>query len=89
MKTLLLLVPLAFAASAGFAEPTAPAASAAIPATGPPDEIICRMVRDTGSRLSRSRICATRQQWEEQHRVDRQSVEHTQTNRIWCERGAC
>lgn len=84
MKTPLLLTPLAFAASAGFAQPatpTVPAHASADPYD--PNQVICRVVHDTGSRLNRTRICATRQQWDEQYRIDRQSVEHTQTNRIW------
>lgn len=84
MKSLLLLTPLVFAASAGLAQPATPTVPAH-PSADPydPNQVICRVVHDTGSRLNRTRICATRQQWDEQHRVDRQSVEHTQTNRIW------
>jgi hypothetical protein len=46
-----------------------------------PNETICQPVAQTGSRLSRARICMTRAQWAEQRRLTRQSVERTQANR--------
>jgi len=46
-----------------------------------PNETICRNVRETGSMLSRSRICKTRAQWEEDRRTTRQNIDRAQTNR--------
>jgi hypothetical protein len=46
-----------------------------------PNEMVCRSVEDTGSRLSRSRICMTRAQWVEHLRGTRQNVERSQNNR--------
>ena len=97
MKTVAFLAALAaLAAPAAFAqqaEPAAPAADApAVPATelgGDPNEMICRNQGTIGSRLSRRRVCATRQQWADQRRGDRNLTEKAQTNRTWCERGAC
>ena len=46
-----------------------------------PNEMVCRSVDDTGSRLSRSRICMTRAQWAEHYRGTRQTVERNQAAR--------
>ena len=46
-----------------------------------PNEMICRSVEDTGSRLSRSRICLTRAQWADHNRGTRQQVERNQASR--------
>ena len=46
-----------------------------------PNETICRTVANTGSRLSRSRVCMTRAQWDDYRRVTRQALEQTQSNR--------
>ena len=66
------------ASSAGWAE--APSASQASGAPDP-NEMICRSVEDTGSRLSRSRICLTRAQWAEHRRTTRLQVERNQASR--------
>lgn len=47
------------------------------------NEMVCERVHETGSRLRIQRVCVTRAEWDEQHRVERQNVEHAQTNRIW------
>lgn len=46
-----------------------------------PNERVCRVVTDTGSRLNRSRICKTRAEWAQQRREMRQDVERSQANR--------
>jgi hypothetical protein len=46
-----------------------------------PSETICRTVANTGSRLSRSRVCMTREQWEQQRRDARQNLDRAQANR--------
>jgi hypothetical protein len=48
----------------------APAAADNTPALDP-NEVICRTVRATGSRLAASRRCATRAQWFEDERAQR------------------
>lgn len=49
---------------------------------GNPNQVVCRMQRETGSRLNRQRVCVTRQQWIEQRRADRQLIEKAQTSRV-------
>jgi hypothetical protein len=44
-----------------------------------PNETVCQAVAQTGSRLSRARVCMTRAQWAEQRRLTRQNIERTQT----------
>ena len=44
--------------------------------------LICRTVHESGSRLRRHRVCATRMQWDEQKRTDRAHVERAQLNKI-------
>lgn len=59
--------------------------SAQVVVTGPsknPDETVCRTVADTGSRLSRTRVCRTRAEWEQQRRNTEQDVERAQTVRV-------
>lgn len=80
MKTLALILA-AFAASAALAERP-------ITVRGPhvrydPNEIVCRSVADTGSRLRTQRTCATRAQWAEHLRLDRQAIERIQTQRTF------
>ena len=88
----------ALAATAAFAQagqqpPPPPQRSA--PAGGvndglDPNEMICRSQATVGSRLARQRVCATRQQWLDQARADRNLTEKAQTNRTWCREGvAC
>ena len=45
-----------------------------------PNETVCQPVAQTGSRLSRVRVCMTRAQWAEQRRLTRQNIERTQTS---------
>jgi len=52
----------------------APASSAA----GDPNEKICENIIPVGSRLAKKRVCATRAEWEERRRLDRQAVEQAQ-----------
>jgi hypothetical protein len=67
------------ASSAGWAQ--APTSSQSNTDSPDPNEMVCRSVEDTGSRLSRSRICMTRAQWVEHLRGTRQNVERSQNNR--------
>lgn len=43
-----------------------------------PNDTVCRMVTETGSRLNRTRVCMTRAQWAEQRRLTRENVERSQ-----------
>jgi hypothetical protein len=55
------------ASAAAVAETSTPAAD--------PNEVICRTVRATGSRLATSRRCATRAQWAEDERQQRAQLQ--------------
>ncbi len=46
-----------------------------------PNQRICRNMGETGSRLSRTRVCMTRAEWEARRREARQNVERAQTTR--------
>ena len=46
-----------------------------------PNEIVCRRWTETGSRLRTQRACATRAEWAELLRHQRQNIERVQTNR--------
>lgn len=46
-----------------------------------PRQIVCRSIGETGSRLSRTRVCLTRAQWDAQRRETRQDVDRAQTTR--------
>lgn len=94
IKPILLVTTLA--ASAAVAQP--PAAPPEQPHSLPSDaqnaahdasEMICRSQSTIGSRVARRRTCATRAQWLEQSRADRLLTERAQTNRTWCDNGAC
>jgi len=86
---ILLIMTAALTATAAFAQsqPAAPPRRSA-PGAGPHagldmSETICRSQSVVGSRLTRNRVCVTRQQWLEQQRMDRLYTEKAQTNRIW------
>jgi len=42
----------------------------------------CRIIGETGSRLARRRICATRAEWIERDRLDRQRVAESQSRQV-------
>lgn len=44
-------------------------------------QLICRPIKETGSRLSKKRICMTREQWAEQKRIMRSDLNQAQTRR--------
>lgn len=45
---------------------------------GDPDQIICRIEREIGSRLRANRVCRTRAEWDDYRRTTRRSVERAQ-----------
>lgn len=77
MKPSLFLL-LALAPAVAAAEPPASSAGRAYN----PNETICRVTGETGSRLNRSRVCMTRAQWEAHQRNTQRDVEHAQTTRV-------
>lgn len=44
------------------------------------NQTVCRSIADTGSRLSRSRVCMTRAQWAERRREARANIDRSQIN---------
>jgi hypothetical protein len=46
------------------------------------NKMICRVEADTGSRLSGTRVCLTREQWAERKRHDREAAERAQTSQM-------
>lgn len=43
-----------------------------------PNEKVCENLTVVGSRLAKKRVCATRAEWEERRRLDREAVEQAQ-----------
>lgn len=71
---------LSLVSTAGLTQSPTPAPTTA-PATATgldPNEKICQNVAQIGSRLSKKRICATRAEWEERNRLDREAVAQAQ-----------
>jgi hypothetical protein len=56
--------------AATYTPPTAPAS--------PNDEVICKDVRQLGSRLQTNRVCMTKQDWEIQQKRDQQTTQEWQ-----------
>jgi hypothetical protein len=44
-------------------------------------QMVCRPIRETGSRLSKKRVCMTREEWAEQKRMMRTDLNQAQTRR--------
>ena len=70
---LVYLVALAMAGTTPAEAVTVPAAS-----TADPNEKICESIVPLGSRLAKKKVCATRAEWEERRRLDREAVEQAQ-----------
>jgi hypothetical protein len=49
------------------------------PGNDDPNEVICVYQNTTGSRVNRTRVCRTRQQWSESRQETRKSVERVQS----------
>jgi hypothetical protein len=54
-------------------------ATADAPAIDNPNEMVCRSIRQIGSRLGRERRCLTRAQWDEDRLNQRRMTEDAQT----------
>ncbi|NUT01726.1 MAG: hypothetical protein HOP96_12210 [Sphingomonas sp.] len=72
VRLFVLAIAAATPAAAPLAQPTQPKTAF------DPNERICESIPVIGSRLAKRRICATRAEWEEQRRQDRQAVEQIQ-----------
>ena len=44
-------------------------------------QMVCKPIAETGSRLSKKRVCMTREQWAEQKRIMRTDLNQAQTRR--------
>jgi hypothetical protein len=71
-----LIAAVALAASGAYAQQNPPQQKGA----PDPNEKICEDVVQTGSRLATKRFCATRSEWEDKKRQDREAVEKAQLN---------
>ena len=67
---LVVLAMMAPASAEGVATPTASATN--------PNEKICEGIVPLGSRLAKKTVCATRAEWEERRRLDREAIEQAQ-----------
>lgn len=45
------------------------------------EQMVCKPIRETGSRLSKKKVCMTRDQWVEQKRIMRTDLNQAQTRR--------
>lgn len=46
------------------------------------DQMVCKSIRETGSRLSKVRVCQTREQWNEQRRIQRADLDRAQSRKL-------
>ena len=74
----IVLVSALLASSAGWAQAPTSGQTSEAP---DPNELVCRTVGSTESRLSRQRVCMTRQQWADTRRTTRENTERSQNNR--------
>lgn len=66
--------------AAAAAAPLLPAyAGQATKTASDPNEKICQVVTPVGSRLATKKVCATRAEWEDKKRQDREATERAQT----------
>ena len=71
--------------AASLVAPSAIAQTAPASADRDPNEKVCETSSQVGSRLSKKKICATRAEWAEMKRQDRETVEQVQrATRIGC-----
>jgi hypothetical protein len=77
-------LPAAMLAVAGLSlAPAAMAKTETASKTAPdPNEKVCEKIKPVGSRVATKRVCATRAEWEEYRRQDRDAVEKAQ--RLGC-----
>jgi hypothetical protein len=81
MKKLILIAALLAPAGTLVAPSVALAGSGADADAKRNTQLVCRPIKETGSRLSKKRICMTREQWVEQKRIMRTDLNQAQTRR--------
>jgi invasion protein IalB len=69
---------LVFGAAPASSQSQATGQPAAPAQTKDPNRVICQRIEDIGSRLASKRICMTSQQWDEQRRQDRMTLQDLQ-----------
>lgn len=74
MSKLVLLLPVALLAS--------PAGAQVNEKAPDPDKKICRVERETGSRIVSRKVCMTRAEWDEQDRLLRDDIRNASKNRV-------
>jgi hypothetical protein len=77
MKKLILIAALLAPTGAALADSASASASAKRNT-----QMVCRPIKETGSRLSKKRICMTREEWAEQKRIMRADLDRSQTRRV-------
>ena len=68
---------LVIAAMLGAAAQSA-AEPAAKPTKGDPNEVVCEKITAIGSRVATKRVCATRAEWAEKRKLDKEAIEQAQ-----------
>jgi hypothetical protein len=68
---------LVIAATLGAAAQLA-AEPAAKPPKGDPNEVVCEKITAIGSRVATKRVCATRAEWAEKRKLDKEAIEQAQ-----------
>ena len=48
------------------------------PKEGDPNEVVCEKITSIGSRVATKRVCATRAEWAEKRRLDKEAVDQAQ-----------
>jgi hypothetical protein len=48
------------------------------PKKGDPNEVVCEKIETIGSRVATKKVCATRAEWAEKRRLDRDAVDQAQ-----------
>ena len=68
---------LAILAIAGFTSTALPQTSPK-PRKGDPNEVVCEKIEVIGTRLGAKKVCATRAEWAEKRKLDREAVDQAQ-----------
>ena len=73
------VIPIVAFTAAGMLIPAAGSAFAQGTKVSDPNQKICQVITATGSRLGGKKVCATRAEWEERKKLDREATEKAQT----------
>jgi hypothetical protein len=82
MKTLISIIALALSASAALSQAPSAAPEAKSDGGFNPNEMVCRRINQSGSRLNAARLCMTRQEWIDYQRQQRADTEQSQNRRV-------